>query len=132
MAINIGDGLATFDINGDAACVDLVGWVKWYTDVAQEYAEKPYQLLDAVIARLREECGVKMNYTQADAFLHAIMLEYGEIKKNRPKSGCRRVLRHRRVPTFRHRTDCPVGPYAPVGSEEDAAALSGSRNTAHG
>jgi hypothetical protein len=81
MAINLGDGLATFDINGDAACVDLVGWVKWYTDVAQEYAERPYQLLDAVITRLRDECGVKMNYTQADAFLHAVMLEYGEIKK---------------------------------------------------
>lgn len=81
MAIDLGDGLTTFTANGSTVGVDLIGWVKWYTDVAQDYAERPYQLLDAVAGRLHEECGVKVNYTQADAFLHAVMLEYAEIKK---------------------------------------------------
>jgi hypothetical protein len=81
MAIDLGDGLTAFAINGQTVGIDLVGWVKWYTDVAAEYAEKPYKLLDAVAKRLHEECGVQVNYTQADAFLHAVMLQYGEIKK---------------------------------------------------
>lgn len=81
MAIDLGDGLTAFTINGQTVGIDLVGWVKWYTDVAGDYAEKPYQLLEAVAKRLHDECGVCVNYTQADAFLHAVMLEYGEIKK---------------------------------------------------
>lgn len=81
MAIDLGDGLTAFSINGATVGIDLVGWVKWYADVAQDYAERPYQLLDAVVKRLHEECGVRVNYTQADAFLHAILLEYGALKK---------------------------------------------------
>jgi hypothetical protein len=81
MAIDLGDGLTAFAINGQTVGIDLVGWVKWYSDVAAEYAEKPYALLDAVAKRLHEECGLKVNYTQADALLHAVMLHYTEIKK---------------------------------------------------
>jgi hypothetical protein len=78
--IDLSDGLTPFRCGGHIFHVDLVGWIKWYAEVANDYAERPYALLDEVIRRLELQ-DTRLNYSQADAFLHALLLEYQEIKK---------------------------------------------------
>ena len=79
--IDLGDGLTTFRTASGEFRADLVEWVRWYSTVAEQYAEKPYELLQAVQARLKELCEVTVNLTVADAFIHNVMLAYGDLKK---------------------------------------------------
>lgn len=83
--MDLNDGLTTCRLGKGTEecqfCIDLVGWVKWYTEVSEKFSTDPYALLDAVRTKLRADNEVEMNYSQADAFLHRIMLAYTDLKK---------------------------------------------------
>lgn len=80
--VDLGDGMTTFATSaGELVIVDLVGWVKWYTEYVGQGDGRPFAHLDAVIARVQAETGVSLNYTQADAFLHKVIETHQQIKK---------------------------------------------------
>jgi hypothetical protein len=78
---DLGDGLTPFRANGQLFHVDLFDWAAWTSTWTAPPDAGPFAHLDAVRQRLREQCGVILNYRQADEFLAAIAEQIATIKK---------------------------------------------------
>lgn len=81
----ISDGLTPLRIQRESGIADirfdLVSWVVWYTERAEEFADDPLGSLALVVEKFRQEHGVLLNDTQADEFLVFVLTRYQEIKK---------------------------------------------------
>lgn len=80
-AIDLGPHLTPFRCGDQTFEVDLVAWVAWYARESEQHAGDPFGLIAAVQGRLLSQSGVSLNATAADAFLHAVMLRYQDLKK---------------------------------------------------
>ncbi len=76
---DLGSGGVTFLAGGQMFSVDLVGEVRWYMEESPKF--KGLEALDAVKERALKLYGVELNYSQADAYLHALDVAYRDLKK---------------------------------------------------
>ena len=80
---DLGDGLAAFQAGQSVFKLDLVGFVRWYADLTDAKGVQGYAVLDAVKEKVRADCSVSLNDSQADSLLDAAFAQVAEIKKKR-------------------------------------------------
>lgn len=78
---DIGDGLTRFRAGEQVFHVDLVAEVAWYMQEGPTWAEKGIDSLAIVQERVLRTYGVRLNHSQADAYLHALNRAYRDLKK---------------------------------------------------
>lgn len=78
--LKIASGLTAVDLPGKPQfSIDLVEWVEWYREATRNGGD----YVKAAIAKLKDECGVELNHTEADELVDAIVARYREVKKKR-------------------------------------------------
>lgn len=78
---DLGDGLTRFRADGREFSLDLFGFYSWLRGNKPPEDAGPYATLEVVAARIKKDCGVELNLSQANALLHAANMEFARIKK---------------------------------------------------
>lgn len=80
----LGNGLTEVNTGAVKFDIDLVAWVKWYSDNLEGWSQgaKVIDIPQCVLEKMaKEHPAITLNLTQADALLAGILAAYDKLKK---------------------------------------------------